>query len=584
MTQPLTDQRTRNDLIAELYDRHATGLFAYCADQLGDPETAEYALVSVLSGVPAVAPPRAALYALARREIHRGDVVYAPPVVDPLVDPASALVERTLRELRPHQREVLLLCEVCGLTRAELGWVLEVAPDTAEELADSATGRFRQALTLALDSTRVPADMADVFGALAVAPLRDILCRLPWPAPPSVLRTQVAGASPQAAAPLFVKPLWPAPPSWPQPLADTDPCTATGIFPAELLTPPAGPADHEATTAPIPRLRGGQLPSGLDAALSLGRTERPDSPARRRLPPRPKPRGWTPAVPDAGPEVSDVRPGVSDDGPVLSAPLPAHVLDAPSADAVEAPVVDAVETAGGTVAPAPGDVLDDAVTAELPAIRFGLPSPGDVLVHSARELTEDAPPGGFFRPRRPPGEPVYRMPSPEETLTEGAPQEWTLQERAPQGRALPGNTLPAKVLHGEIPHEEIVREEIVHEEGLREEGLREEILCEEGVPEESAPPAYLARREADALFAPPPGPEDPEKSEGGPFGTAVRAEPARAARRPSRSRRPQGQERSTTPRKRRERHHDWAWEVLGFLICVAIAMLVFFTVPGITGP
>jgi DNA-directed RNA polymerase specialized sigma24 family protein len=552
VTQSLTDQRTRNDLIAELYDRHATGLFAYCADQLGDPVTAEYALVSVLSRVPAVAPPRAALYALARREIHRGDVVYAPPVVDPLVDPASALVERTLRELRPHQREVLLLCEVCGLTRAELGWVLEVAPDTAEELADSATGRFRQALTLALDSlgTRVPTDMADVFGALAVAPLRDILCRLPWPAPPSALRTQVAGASTRTAAPLFVKPLWPAPTSWPQPLADTDPCTATGLFPTELLTPRTGPADHEATTAPIPRLRGGQLPSGLDAALSLGRTERPDSPARRRLPPRPKPRGWTPA--DVRPEaldvpsevsdvrsgaldvpsgVSDVRPGASDDGPVLSAPLPAGVLDAPTVGAVEVP-------AGGEAvagAAVPGDVLDDAVTAELPAIRFDLPSPGDVLVHSAREHSEDAPPGGFFRPRRPPGEPVYRMPPPAESLSE--------------------ETLP-------------------------EDALPEQALLEPALPEESLPPAYLARREADELFAPPPGPDEPEKSEGGPFGKAVRAEPAR---RPSRSRRPQGQERSA-PRKRRERHHDWAWEVLGFLICVAIAMLVFFAVPGIAGP
>ncbi|MEV4892879.1 hypothetical protein AB0K48_26205 [Nonomuraea sp. NPDC055795] len=257
MTQPLTDQRSRNDLIAELYDRHATGLFAYCADQLGDPASAGYALVAVLSSVPAQAPPRAALYALARREIHRRDIVYAPPVVDPLVDPASALVERTLRELRPHQREVLLLCEVCGLTTTELAWVLDVAPDTAEELAISAAHRFRQTLSTALASTgaRVPASVADVYGALSVAPLRDILCRLPWPAPPAVLRVHVAGSRTAGAAPLFVKPLWPAPPRWPQPLAESDPRTATGIFPTELLTPPTGRADHEATTAPMPRLR-----------------------------------------------------------------------------------------------------------------------------------------------------------------------------------------------------------------------------------------------------------------------------------------------------------------------------------------
>lgn len=31
-------------------------------------------------------------------------------------------------------------------------------------------------------------------------------------------------------------------------------------------------------------------------------------------------------------------------------------------------------------------------------------------------------------------------------------------------------------------------------------------------------------------------------------------------------------------------HHDWAWEVIGFIIAVAIAMIVFFAVPMITTP
>ncbi len=31
--------------------------------------------------------------------------------------------------------------------------------------------------------------------------------------------------------------------------------------------------------------------------------------------------------------------------------------------------------------------------------------------------------------------------------------------------------------------------------------------------------------------------------------------------------------------KAREKHHDWAWELIGFLICLAIALLVFFSMP-----
>ncbi|MEV0198402.1 hypothetical protein, partial [Nonomuraea sp. NPDC050691] len=39
------------------------------------------------------------------------------------------------------------------------------------------------------------------------------------------------------------------------------------------------------------------------------------------------------------------------------------------------------------------------------------------------------------------------------------------------------------------------------------------------------------------------------------------------------------------PRPRRgQRHHDWAWELIGFLMCVVIAMIVFFSVPAILSP
>jgi hypothetical protein len=33
----------------------------------------------------------------------------------------------------------------------------------------------------------------------------------------------------------------------------------------------------------------------------------------------------------------------------------------------------------------------------------------------------------------------------------------------------------------------------------------------------------------------------------------------------------------------KDRHYDWAWELVGFLVCVAIAMIVFFAVPLIIG-
>ncbi|MFD2349164.1 hypothetical protein ACFSTC_06855 [Nonomuraea ferruginea] len=261
MTHPLTDQRSRREQIAELYDGHAAGLFVYCADQLGDLGSAADVLESVLTSAPED-PPRAALYAFARREIHRRDVVYAPPVADPLTDPVSALVERILRELRPQQREVLVLGHVCGLDLAELAWVLDVAADTAEELALSAAHRFRQILNMALAATGAGGSkpVADVYGALAVAPLRDVFGRLPWPEPPGTLRIHLASSSTADPAPLFVKPRWPVPPAWPQPLGTADPATTTVLFPPATCSGPLAVArprprrDHDAD-AQVPRRR-----------------------------------------------------------------------------------------------------------------------------------------------------------------------------------------------------------------------------------------------------------------------------------------------------------------------------------------
>nr|SBP00563.1 hypothetical protein BN4615_P10079 [Nonomuraea gerenzanensis] len=37
-------------------------------------------------------------------------------------------------------------------------------------------------------------------------------------------------------------------------------------------------------------------------------------------------------------------------------------------------------------------------------------------------------------------------------------------------------------------------------------------------------------------------------------------------------------------RRRKDRHYDWVWEVVGFLLCVAIAMIVFFSMPVFVDP
>ncbi|MER6829435.1 hypothetical protein ABT352_25865 [Streptosporangium sp. NPDC000563] len=316
MTQPLLGQRSRVELIAELYDRHAAGLFAYSHDQLGDADSASDVLVAVLSGVSDTEPPRAALYALARREIFLRDIVYSPPVTG--LDPAAALVDRVLSDLRTHQREVLYLSGVCEMDASELSWVLDVAVDTADELTVSACRRFAQSLGRALASAKVPEHMSEVFGALAVAPVRDVLNLAPWATPPARLRAAVLGpkAPPAASAgrstsPLF-RQLWPTTPAWPLPLAQTGPPIGASDFPVpdhmveDRFPDPFAPRDpdavstHEATTEPMPRL-GNAVLTALDTAAL-----RP----RRRLQ-RPRPRRAAPPAPVSG-DVLDEPPARGD--------------------------------------------------------------------------------------------------------------------------------------------------------------------------------------------------------------------------------------------------------------------------------
>ncbi|MFI6919546.1 sigma factor-like helix-turn-helix DNA-binding protein [Nonomuraea spiralis] len=539
MSQPLTGQRPRAELIAELYDRHAAGLFAYCADQLGDPGTASDVLVSVLGGVPDAVPPRAALYAYARRQIRRRDVVYAPPVVDPLVDPASALVERVLRELRPQQREVLVLCAVCGLSMAELAWVLDVAPDTAEELAVGAGQRFRQVLGMALAALaegRVPQPVADVYGALAVAPLRDVLGRLPWPEPPAILRVHFAGSVPAEPGPLFVKPLWPAPPEWPQPLAEADPATSTGIFPADLLVPPSPgrPSVHEATTAPMPKLRD---PLGALDSTSLR------DPAARAASVRPfLPKSPPQPQPDPQPAPPAVQPFSTGDFTASPAPWPRPA--APAARGEGAVVPPPGERPFFLAAPVPADVLDDEpVTQEMPAIR-DVPADKGPARAAQRPLAGEQPgkeAAPLFTPRsRAAAEPVYRMPLPEPS-SEPAPYEPARSESAASDSVLaaPG---PSDLASGRSRAADFAWE--------------------------------LARElEADRERYPARDLQDPSRR--GP-----RAKPG-ARKQPAGKK---AAARKKAVKRRRQRHHDWAWELIGFLICVAIAMIVFFSVPTFLGP
>ncbi|SDL49179.1 RNA polymerase sigma factor [Nonomuraea jiangxiensis] len=537
MSQPLTGQRPRAELVAELYDRHAAGLFAYCADQLGDPGSASDVLLAVLTGVPDAEPPRAALYALARREIHRRDIVYSPPTVDPLTDPASALVERTLRELRPHQREVLVLCTVCGLSMAELAWVLDVAPDTAEELVVGAAHRFRQSLGMALLGlgARVDRSAEDVYGALGIAPLRDVLCRLPWPEPPGGLRIHFAGSRTASPGPLFVKPRWPGPPVWPQPLAEADPATSTVIFPTELLTPPSPSRarEHEATTAPMPKLRD---PLGaLDAAAFF-----PGSPV-------PGERPFFLAAP-TGPEpfvTGDViLPGDADEpfatGDVL---LPRNP---PPPSAIEDVLVHKGPARPFDPAPAREDRLRSQPVESQPAETRWTGAQRRLPRWTGAQRSEDAGrvAAPLFQPRsrpaepRPltdpaaplfgakPPEPVYRLPQPEDELSGTGPQPsvrdlGAVPEPSPRPD-VPAGDAPVSALRSEAP--------------------------------------FPLRREA-SLLAPRP----------------VRA-------RPQTKRKPEITARPPKARRRRERHHDWAWELIGFLVCVAIAMIVFFSVPQFLGP
>ncbi|MFG1974610.1 hypothetical protein ACGFJC_35225 [Nonomuraea fuscirosea] len=597
MSQPLTDQRQRAELIAELYDLYAAGLFAYCADQLGDLGSASDVLVTVLTSVPATVPPRAAIYAFARREIHRRDITYSPPAVDPLIDPATALVERSLRELRPHHREVLVLCAVCGLSKSELAWVLNVAPDTAEELAVGAGHRFRRALGAALASAgaRLPKPVADVFGALKVAPLNDVLGRLPWPQPPGAVRIHFAGSRTAAPGPMFVKPRWPSPPVWPQPLAEADPATSTVIFPQELLTPPgsAQVSPLEETTTPMPKLGRRTPPSDMTLRDPLGST-RPfrdvlDSPGMfgdalsgNRLP-APGPGAAEPERPFfmAPPEASAADPFVTGDvilpkdapdpymtgdvlvhrGPERVAPQPEEFRQPPtplfqrtSPPDEAAPLFQprAKPATGATAEPALRPFAGPATGSD--ARPFAGPATGpDVRPSAGRagwpaDVLDDGPAQGFLR--GPAAKPATRSAAApadgSAARSAGAPALRPVAKPVAKPATRPA-AKPAGKPAGK-PGAKPAEEPVYRLPGRRDEPRPEQ-------------PRRETPKRPESLLAPRP----------------VRARPV-PKRRPDNGRPPK------MVRRKKDHHYDWIWEAVGFLLCVAIAMIVFFSMPIFTGP
>ncbi|MFO7250600.1 MAG: sigma-70 family RNA polymerase sigma factor [Actinomycetes bacterium] len=396
MSQPLSGQRSHSDLVVELYDRHAAGLFAYCFDQLGDRSNAADAVLAVLTSVPVMRPSRALLYALARREISRRDVVYFPPLVDFAVDPATALIERVVRDLRPHQREVLLLSAVCRLAPDELAQVLDVAIDTASQLIMSARNRFAQSLKLALYHARhaeyVPERIAEIYGALEVAPIEDVLARLPWQRPPGDLRARLLALLPQldpadATRPktrIPVKQLWPTAPSWPLPLADPDQTTTTSLIPVvpperESGGPQAGADDpgrsrrgrsrHEATTEPIPRLQGAIL-AAMEAMTRRPRSRRPQDP---QAPASPEAGAANAAAAAAPPEAPPAVPAPGAEPAPLAAPVVDDLLDRAPAAAATAPVIDPAPVDPAPAAAAP-DADPDAATGPIPTVGTAVPA------------------------------------------------------------------------------------------------------------------------------------------------------------------------------------------------------------------
>ncbi|WP_182906364.1 RNA polymerase sigma factor [Microbispora sp. H13382] len=665
MTPPLTGQRSRSELIAELYERHASGLFAYCHDQLGQTTPAADAVVAVFTTAPTAEPPsRAALYVLARREIYRRDVSYALPAVDSVADPATALIERVFRDIRPHQREVLLLSEVCGLTAPELSLVLDVAVDTAEELISGATRRFAQTLETAVTAARsapfVPASVAEVYDAIGVSPVGDVLARLPWCRPAASVRDRVltalpyeepgsAAAGQEHSSGLVTKRLWPTTPTWPLPLSDPDQVTNTCVVKTDAIAQPQGTrrkAKHEATTEPMPRLRGALL-----NPLGEGRL-------RRRRPGRPAPTEPQAAL------AAPVEPQESPQEPAqtASATPPATLPAAPSATPSATPPAPAVaETAANTfdafrqAGPFDAFGVSEAPHRADPFEAFGAPPrPAEPLLASDTPLRPAEPLLASDTPLRPaepfdafgtaprPAEPYDAfgaMPRPGEPFdatgaVPGSAEPFDASGNTPRpaepfdafggtAAARPGDPLDAlfDTLRFAEPFDAFRTAETAGTPPQAEPAEPTEAPAQSGMvapapaAEEATvfPPAFPPAFPQSVEFPLPPAepiapasvrddvrdevPDEPPSERDGEhaahtFGTeadilvhpvvaAVSVPLPAAPRRPGRRHagKPSGDGGASKGRRAKgDRHYDWLWEVVGILICLVIALAVFYFV------
>ncbi|MBE3007621.1 hypothetical protein IL992_00190 [Microbispora sp. NEAU-D428] len=657
MTPPLTGQRSRSELIAELYERHAAGLFAYCHDQLGETASAADAVVAVFTAAPTAEPPsRAALYALARREIYRRDVSYALPAVDSVADPATSLIERVFRDIRPHQREVLLLSEVCGLTAPELALVLDVAADTAEDLIAGATRRFAQTLETAVTAARsapfVPASVAEVYDAIGVSPLGDVLARLPWHRPAASVRDRVLSALPyeEPGSPttgggqssgLVTKRLWPTTPTWPLPLSDPDQVTNTCVVKTDAIAQPQGSrrkAKHEATTEPMPRLRGALLNSLGESRLRRKRTGRPtpaERPAALAAPVEPsqasaqEPPQTAPATPPPAPQVAETVPGPFDafgtsDASYRAdpfdafgtAPRPAEPFDAFGTASTPHPAepLDAFGTAprpaepfdafGSAGTPRPAEPFNAFGTAPRPAEPFdafgtaGTPHPAEPLDAFGTAPRPAEPFNAFGTAHTPhPAEPLdalfntlrFAVPfdafrTAEAAGTSRQPESTGAFPRTEEPSDEAPLTPPAEALLPAAPPMDVFAP------APRETVQPAEQLAGPFLPAEEPPAEADGERAAE---------EPPAKTDTlvHPAAAVVPVPAPAASRRPSRrstASRHTGSKRAGRPaggksagRSRRgkgDRHYDWLWEVVGILICLIIALIVFFNVPTVFTP
>ncbi|WP_182899679.1 hypothetical protein [Microbispora sp. H10830] len=661
MTAPLTGQRSRSELIAELYERHVAGLFAYCHDQLGETASAADAVVAVFTTAPTAEPPaRAALYALARREIYRRDVSYALPAVDSVADPATALIERVFRDIRPHQREVLLLSEVCGLTAPELALVLDVAADTAEELIAGATRRFAQTLETAVTAARsapfVPASVTEVYDAIGVSPVGDVLARLPWRRAAASVRDRVLAALPyeepasattggEQSSGLVTKRLWPTTPTWPLPLSDPDQVTNTCVVNTDAIAQPQGPrrkAKHEATTEPMPRLRGSLLNSLGEGRLRRKRTGRPapaerpaalaaERPAALAAPvePQASPQESAqtgPATPPPAPDVAKITPEPFDAFGTTAAshradpfdafgtadtPRPAEPFDAFGTTPRRAEPFDAFGTTprpaepfdafGAADTPRPAEPFDALGTTDTPrpaepfdafgttprptepvdafgtsdtprpaepldalfdTLRFAVPFDAFGTAEAAGTSRQAESTDAFPRTEEPSGESPPTPPS--EALFPAAPSMDTFAP-APQEAERPAEpVLPAEPL-------------VAAEPFLAAEESPAETDGEHAAEASATETDVLVHRAAAAVPVPPAAARRPGRKH-----TAGRSPGSKHAGTSSGDGASKG--RSKGRRVKGDRHFDWLWEVVGILICLIIALIVFFYVPTVFTP